>query len=84
MSAFFVITIIGSYPAMMLRKETFPSFIHPACVSEREDSGDYIPEALLKLQSIAQIFANRSRGTSKFMWRMIRVEQQRIYSDVRS
>jgi hypothetical protein len=47
MSAFFVITIIGSYPAMMLRKETFPSFIHPACVSEREDSGDYIPEALL-------------------------------------
>lgn len=79
MSALFLTRILGSYPAMMLRKETFPPFIHPHTESGNDNS---LPEALVNCMSIAHMFVNRNKETSKFVWRTIRMEQERLWLEV--
>ena len=80
MSALFLNRIIGSYPAMMVRKETFPPFIHPHTSS---GDGAHLPEPLLNCTRLAQMFVNRSKETSKFVWRTIKMEQERLWNDVK-
>jgi hypothetical protein len=80
MSALFMKRILGSYPTMMLRKETFPPFVHP--LSGPEDGG-ILPEALVNCMSIAQMFVTRTKETTKLVWRTVRMEQERLWLEVR-
>jgi hypothetical protein len=81
--AAFLPCMLASYPAMMLRKETFPPFIHCVRGSESRHSNKSLPESLVNCMTIAQMFVTRGKETSKFMWRTIRMEQERIWLQVR-
>jgi hypothetical protein len=70
--------IIGYYPAMMLRPETFPPFVHALHFSESRDNGTP-SEALVNCMSVAQLFVNRTRETRKFLWGTVRMEQERMW-----
>lgn len=83
-SALFLTRILGSYPDMMMRKENFPPFVHSITFAEHQDNKEFFPEALINCMSIAQIFANRKKETNKFMWRTIKMEQEKIWSEVRA
>ncbi|KAF2489434.1 hypothetical protein BU16DRAFT_622951 [Lophium mytilinum] len=78
MSSQFLIRIIRSYPEMMLRRETFPPFIHP---QYRTSSGD-IPETLANCMSVAQMFTTRTKESKNFMWRAIQMERDRVLTNL--
>ncbi|CCF41339.1 hypothetical protein CH063_11649 [Colletotrichum higginsianum] len=62
---------LRSYPHMMLRRSSFPPFIHP------HQDKDHLPEPLANCMSIAVLFAARNRDTRQFLWKSIREEQDR-------
>ncbi|RDW85910.1 hypothetical protein BP5796_04235 [Coleophoma crateriformis] len=77
-----VIQSLRSFPTMMLRKETFPWFIHPH--SHRlSPAGAALPEALSTCMSIAQMFALRTPETRPFLWSTIRAEFRQFINGVR-
>ncbi|KAK4069552.1 uncharacterized protein Triagg1_6976 [Trichoderma aggressivum f. europaeum] len=66
---------IYAFPQMMMRRQTFPPFIHAHWhMSE-------LPETLANCMSIAQIYATRTPETRPFLWRMIGVELQRFQGE---
>jgi hypothetical protein len=67
--------ILGSYPEMMLRTDTFPPFIHPRLFAQ-------LPEALVNCMSLVQIFAHKTRENSRLLWRTMRMEQERLWIEV--
>jgi hypothetical protein len=78
-----IIQIIASFPAMMLRRETFPPFIHTHSFSAVSGKEHDIPEALINCMSIAQLFKTRTKENSRFLWKTIRMEHERLWSEVR-
>lgn len=75
-SAKYIIRNLRSYPQMMRRKATFPPFIHSHWYGA-------LPAPLANCMGIAQMFTARTFETSPFVWRTIRMEQQRLASEVR-
>lgn len=73
-----VLQTLYAFPQMMLRRKTFPPFIHPhwheSC----------LPEILANCMSIAQLFAARTPETRSFLWRTINAEEQRFRENVRT
>jgi hypothetical protein len=84
MSAFFLSRIFSSYPEKMMRKETFPPFIHPRFFSfgPGENNIDPLPEALVNCMSLAKMFNGRTKESSKLVWRTIRMEIERLRVEV--
>lgn len=81
-NAVLLMQILTSYPKMMLRKPTFPPFIHPHCsVTAATQTGQLI-EPLANCMSMAQLFFNSEGGSRRILWRMIRMELQRLVQDV--
>jgi hypothetical protein len=78
-----IIQSLRAVPSMMLRKETFPWFIHPHSEASSWPTGPVLPEPLLNCMSIAQLFASKTPETSLFLWRSIRAEYNRFVVDVR-
>lgn len=70
-----IVQTLRAFPIMMLRKETFPPFIHPCSYGS-------LPEPLASCMSIAQIFSSRTVETSPFVWRTIRAEQKHLFDKV--
>ncbi|KAK9321096.1 hypothetical protein V1517DRAFT_327446 [Lipomyces orientalis] len=64
--------IIRAFPQMMLRRQTFPPFIHG------QWHRSVMPEEIANCMSIAQIFAARTSETRGFLWRTIAAEAQRF------
>ncbi|UZP38840.1 hypothetical protein NXS19_006656 [Fusarium pseudograminearum] len=64
-----VMQMLYSYPRMMLRRQTFPPFIHPHWHQE------HLPEALGNCMSIARLFESRTPETVSFLWKTIIAEQ---------
>ncbi|KZL86511.1 hypothetical protein CI238_05857 [Colletotrichum incanum] len=62
---------LRSYPQMMIRRSSFPPFIHPY------QDKSHLPEPLANCMSIAVLFASRNRDTRPFLWKTIRDEQER-------
>lgn len=75
--------IFSSYPAMMLRKETFPPFIHQVWPQQAQGKNTLL-ESLVNCMTISQLFVNRNEETNKFMWSIIRMELDRIGQQVRA
>jgi hypothetical protein len=67
-----IMQMLYAYPQMMLRRQTFPPFIHPHCHEKR------LPDALGNCMSIAQLFAARTPETESFLWRTISAEEERF------
>ncbi|KPA39168.1 atp-dependent dna helicase pif1 [Fusarium langsethiae] len=67
-----VMQMLYAYPRMMLRRQTFPPFIHPHWHQE------HLPEALGNCMSISQLFASRTPETMPFLWKIIAAEQDRF------
>jgi hypothetical protein len=78
MSVTFVRQILSSYPGMMLRKETFPPFIHSSYCLHGQ-----MPQPLANCMSIVQMFSTRTPASNEFVWRTIRMEQERLWVEVR-
>ncbi|KAK1471136.1 hypothetical protein CCUS01_06250 [Colletotrichum cuscutae] len=67
---------LRSYPEMMLRRSTFPPFIH-----QYQDKS-HLPEPLANCMGIAILFVSRNPDTTSFLWQSIRKEQDRNLSEV--
>jgi hypothetical protein len=68
---------ISAFPQMMLRRQTFPPFIHAHWHLPS------LPETLANCMSIAQLFATRTTETRPFLWRTIGAEVKRLQDGVR-
>ncbi|KAH8693809.1 hypothetical protein BGW36DRAFT_383794 [Talaromyces proteolyticus] len=71
-----VLHIIHAFPQMMLRRQTFPPFIHQHWHTTT------LPEKLATCMSIAQLFASRTQETRPFLWRSIDSENQRFRDEM--
>ncbi|KAF2497815.1 hypothetical protein BU16DRAFT_559543 [Lophium mytilinum] len=78
-SADILLRMFGSFTSMMARKETFPPFINSKCFSNIPGKENEIPEALVNCMSLSRMFAERTAGTSKLLWRTIRMEHERLW-----
>lgn len=67
---------ISAFPQMMLRRQTFPPFIHAHWHLPS------LPETLANCMSIAQLFATRTAETRPFLWRTIGIEVKRLQDEV--
>ncbi|KAF2711876.1 hypothetical protein K504DRAFT_428750 [Pleomassaria siparia CBS 279.74] len=65
-----------AFPKMMLRRQTFPPFIHPYW------HWPVLPEKLASCMSIAQLFEARNPDTAPFLWRVIDAEAQRFRDEI--
>lgn len=74
-----IIDMIRPYPQMMMRRETFPPFVHPHL---QADSGDGLPFPLKNCMSIAQMFFARNADTRAFVWSTIRSEMNDLVMNV--
>ena len=83
-SADLIIHSLRAFPTMMLRRETFPWFIHPHSNSLPMSAGAGLPEALCNCISIAQMFISRTNETRPFLHRTIGAEYRRLNLEVRS
>jgi hypothetical protein len=75
--------IIASFPYMMTRKETFPPFIHPRCHDSSRGSSE-LPEILKDCMGLAHMFHTKTKESNKMFWRSVRMEQEKLYAQVRS
>ncbi|KIM97235.1 hypothetical protein OIDMADRAFT_168993 [Oidiodendron maius Zn] len=71
-----VMQALRAIPEKMLRRETFPPFIHP------HPHRQALPEPLAICMRIAQIFATRTLDIRSFIWRTIKAEQARVLTEV--
>ena len=79
-NAHIILQSLRSLPTMMLRRETFPWFIHPH--SHSPSARHDLPEALTNCMSIAQMFASRTPETKPFLRQSIQAEHSRFTSKV--
>ena len=77
-----VIQSLRSFPTMMLRRETFPWFIHPHSQLLSNPGRADLPEALSTCMCIAQMFVLRTSETSRFLWCTVRAESRRFINEV--
>jgi hypothetical protein len=80
-SATILSRLISSYPTMMLRRETFPPFIHPQCVPVNEIDPPLL-RPLAKCMELARAFKYRTLENSEMIWKEIRVEHERLCNEV--
>lgn len=71
-----IVEALCAVPEQMLRRATFPCFIHPHwnCTE--------MPEALAICIRIAQMFASRTPEIAPFIWRTVLAEQRRAMDQV--
>ena len=71
-----IVESLCAVPFQMLRKSTFPSFIHPHWHQQR------LPEPLAVCMEISKIFATRNAELRAFLWRSINSELEVFKSKV--
>jgi hypothetical protein len=74
-----VIEALSSFPYMMKRHSTFPSFIHRHC-----HRADQLPDALVNCTAIAKLFAIRNDNNREEIWTRIAGEQSHFLENVYS
>jgi hypothetical protein len=78
-----ITSITRTYPKMLLRRTTLPPFIHTVSYSDSETtSNNSFPEPLETCISIACMFNSRANASSKFLWRTIDTERERLVKEV--
>jgi hypothetical protein len=84
-SAKLLFRIIGSFPEMILRNETLPPFIHSTYFQTEQNDNAYTTGSspLVACRCLAQIFSNRNKENSGFLWSMVKAESERLRNEVR-
>jgi hypothetical protein len=78
-----IASIFGAYPKMILRRATLPPFIHPfSSVQLKATGNNSFPEPLEICISIAHMFVTRTDESSKFLYRTINTERDRLTKEV--
>jgi hypothetical protein len=76
-----IIDMVHAYPRMMMRRETFPPFIHTVSpAGESPDERRKLPENLTNCMGIAQLFVAFNDDTRLFVWGTIWAELRRLRS----
>lgn len=75
-AAVLISDILSAFPHRMLRRQTFPPFIHAHWHSPT------LPEELASCVSISQLFSTRTSETRSFLWRTVEAEEQRFRDKV--
>lgn len=79
----FLISILRTYPKLLLKRATLPPFIHPFSYNQHDSEGNVsFPEPLAICKSIAHMFDIRAAEARKFLWRTIDAEIQRLHDEV--
>jgi hypothetical protein len=81
-NANYIIRALRTFPQRMLRRVTFPPFIHRPWPTDLNGFIIDAPEPMANCMSIAQIFASQTLENTAFVWRTIRAEQQRLVDKV--
>jgi len=78
-----IIDMIHAYPRMMIRRETFPPFVH-AYLSpcDPKDNQNRLPESLMNCVGISQLFTARNEDTRSFVWATIRAEMRQFKNQI--
>lgn len=79
----YIVCVIKSYPNM-LSEHKLPPFIHPSCMPNQPNSSLDIslPRPLLVCAGIVQMFNLKSKSSTAFIWKIIRMEQERLAAEV--
>jgi hypothetical protein len=75
-----ILHTLKSYPQMMLRDGTLPPYIHPHLVSS--DFGGNDMESLNNCISLVRMISNQVRGSRKLFWKSVRLECERMSTEV--
>jgi hypothetical protein len=79
---------LSSFPYMMLPGKTLPEFIHPQSVIGSFEGDGTIHKSvrgpLANCLAIMQMCSIKNKGNSAFIWRAIRMEQERLLAEVRT
>jgi hypothetical protein len=81
-SATLVVQTLRAFPQMMLRRQTFPPFIHPHWHRPSTATRTAVPKPLANCMSVAHLFASLTSEIKPFLWRTIRAEQRRFIDEV--
>ncbi|RDW82486.1 hypothetical protein BP6252_03598 [Coleophoma cylindrospora] len=77
----FIICTLRSYPSMLLSGTRLPPFIHPKFMvkaSEHSSAERSLPGSLGMCLSIVNWYSVKNKENSEYIWRAIRMEQERI------
>ncbi|KAK9343157.1 hypothetical protein V1522DRAFT_414159 [Lipomyces starkeyi] len=72
--------ILRSYPFMMLQKAALPPFISPLQSSWAETGVGPTQQSLLTCMGLVQLFKSRTDSSRNLVWRLIKLEQEKIFS----
>jgi hypothetical protein len=75
-----IVQAFRAYPYMMLRRDTFPPFIHP----QWHLDALALPWPIANCMSIARLYVSRNEDTASFLWRAMQSESQRCLDEVGS
>ena len=85
----YMICTLRSYPSMMVpgKTRTLPAFIHPQSLGYKykDDrfSNSPLSNPLENCLAIMQMWSVKNKGNTQFIWRTIRMEQERVLAEVR-
>lgn len=79
-----IVQALRSFPTMMLRRQTFPWFIHrqSQLLSKQPSTDHNLPTAICTCMSIAQMFVSQTAETRSFLRQMIEAENCRFAAEV--
>ncbi|KAL7931412.1 hypothetical protein V8C35DRAFT_310338 [Trichoderma chlorosporum] len=72
--------ILRSYPFMMLQKAAMPPFINHLQFSWVESGVGPPQQSLLTCMGLVQLFKDRTDSSKNIVWRLIKLEQEKILS----
>ncbi|KAM6478420.1 hypothetical protein HDV62DRAFT_191497 [Trichoderma sp. SZMC 28011] len=72
--------ILRSYPFMMLQKTALPPFISPLQANWAETGVGPPQQSLLTCMGLVQLFKSRTDSNKNLVWRLIKLEQENIFS----
>lgn len=82
----YVLCTLRSYPARILPGKTLPPFIHSQCMVDDPRNSrvgqKILPQPLANCAAIVQMWPVKNDSNSVFIWRAIRMEQERLSSEV--
>ncbi|KAF2025743.1 hypothetical protein EK21DRAFT_116527 [Setomelanomma holmii] len=81
MTAALIVRIVTSYPGMMRDPASLPPFIHQASLLEVPGCGMQSMESLNTCASLMQLLGSGTPGSRKLVWKNVRLECERFYTD---
>ncbi|KUJ12992.1 uncharacterized protein LY89DRAFT_197985 [Mollisia scopiformis] len=78
----YVICTLRSYPQMLLPGKGPPPFLHPHCMEQEYDQSESAQTSLIdplaRCSGIVAMWSVKNKDNSSFIWRSIRMEQERL------